>query len=356
MAAEPHHQQAGAIGIVARGRGRGEPMRVGLIGYGAWGRCHAAALRRIEAVTLAAVLCNGAAAVAAAEADLPGVAVERSLDGLLARDLDAVDIVAPNHLHADFAVAALNAGRHVLLEKPLATTIEDCERIIAASRTSGRQVSVTHEMRASPQWGRIRQEIATGTIGRPRFASFTLFRHPFRAGSAGWRHDRARVGSWLLEEPVHFFDLLLWYFAESGDPVSLHATGTGGALADNITATVCFADGAAFVVTQMLGGFGHHCSLALSGSDGAVRTWWSADTARSAAPRFALEIRRGRAEPEAVAIAASGEVIELEAQLAAAIGGLREGRSVLPPEEAMKSVRLCLAAEAACRSGQTLAL
>jgi myo-inositol 2-dehydrogenase/D-chiro-inositol 1-dehydrogenase len=331
-------------------------MRVGLIGYGAWGRCHASALLRIEGAKLAAVLCQGAASAAAAQAELPGVAVVRSLEALLALDLDAVDIVAPNHLHADLAVAALRAGRHVLLEKPLATTIEDCERIIATSRASGCLVSVTHEMRASPQWGRIRQEIAAGAIGRPRFASFTLFRHPFRAGSAGWRHDRARVGSWLLEEPVHFFDLLLWYFAESGAPVSLQAAGTADALAENITVTVRFSDGAAFVVTQMLGGFGHHCSMALSGSDGAVRTWWSADTARSTAPSFALEIRRGRAAPEAVAIAASGELIELEAQLATAIAGLREGRSALPPEEAMKSVRLCVAAEAACRSGQTLAL
>ncbi len=331
-------------------------MRIGLIGYGAWGRCHASALLHLEGVTLASVLCQGAVSAAAAEAELPGIAVVRSLEALLAHDLDAVDIVAPNHLHADLAVATLGVGRHVLLEKPLATTIADCERIIAASRGSGCLVNVTHEMRASPQWGRIRQEIAEGAIGRPRFASFTLFRHPFRAGSAGWRHDRARVGSWLLEEPVHFFDLLLWYFAESGDPVSLHAAGDGDALADNITVTVGFADSAAFTVTQMLGGFGHHCSLALSGTDGAVRAWWSADTARSAAPSFALEIRRGRSEPEAVAIAASGEVIELEAQLAAAVVGLREGRSVLPPEEAMKSVRLCLAAEAACGSGQALAL
>ena len=331
-------------------------MRIGLIGYGAWGRCHAAALRRIKGARLAAVLCHSEPSAAAAQAELPEVAVVRTLEALLAHDLDAVDIVAPNHLHADLAVAALGAGRHVLLEKPLATTIADCERIIAASRASGFLVSVTHEMRASPQWGRIRQEIAAGAIGRPRFASFTLFRHPFRPGSAGWRHDPARVGSWPLEEPVHFFDLLLWYFADSGDPVRVHATATGDLLADNITASVRFADGAAFIVTQMLGGFGHHCSLMLSGSDGAVRAWWSADTARAAAPGFALEIRRGRAEPEAVAIAGSGEVIELEAQLAAAIGGLREGRSVLPPQEAMKSVRLCLAAEAATRSGHPLAL
>ena len=331
-------------------------MRVGLIGYGAWGRYHASALRRVDGVTLAAVLCSGAAAAVAARADLPGVTVERSLDALLAHDLDAVDIVVPNHLHADLAVAVLRAGRHVLLEKPLATTIEDCERIIAVSRASGRLVSVMHEMRASPQWGRIRHEIEAGAIGRPRFASFTLFRHPFRPGSAGWRHDRARVGSWLLEEPVHFFDLLLWYFAECGAPVSVQATGTPDALAADTVVTVQFADGAAFVVTQMLNGFGHHCNLELSGSDGAVRAWWSADTARSDAARFAVEIRRGRAEPEAVAIAASGEVVELEAQLATAIAGLRDGRSVLPPDEAMKAVHLCILAEAARHSAKTLAL
>ena len=331
-------------------------MRIGLIGYGAWGRCHASALRRIEGAKLAAVLCQGAASAAAAQAELPGIAVVRSLEALLALDLDAVDIVAPNHLHADLAVAALRAGRHVLLEKPLATTIEDCERIIAASRASGCLVSVTHEMRASPQWGRIRQEIAAGAIGRPRFASFTLFRHPFRAGSAGWRHDRARVGSWLLEEPVHFFDLLLWYFAESGVPVSLQAAGDG-----RRARRKHHCHGAVFRRRRVR----RHADARRVRSPlqhGVVgQRWRGADMVVGGhraltAPSFALEIRRGRAAPEAVAIAASGELIELEAQLATAIAGLREGRSALPPEEAMKSVRLCVAAEAACRSGQTLAL
>src|SRR5256885_33625 len=104
----------------------GEPIRVGLVGYGAWGRMHVGAIARIPELSLAAVLCGSDASAGAAAADLPGIAVYRDLDALL-RDgaVDLVDIVAPNHLHATMALAALEAGKHVLLEKPMATTLAD---------------------------------------------------------------------------------------------------------------------------------------------------------------------------------------------------------------------------------------
>src|SRR6185437_1509398 len=82
-------------------------MRVGLIGYGAWGRCHARALAGLEGVTLAGILCHGAGSAAAAAADFPGVPVLRDRAPFLALPLDAVDIAAPNHTHADHALAAL---------------------------------------------------------------------------------------------------------------------------------------------------------------------------------------------------------------------------------------------------------
>ena len=80
------------------------------------------ALAELEGVTLAAVLCHGAASAEAAAADVPLALVTRDRAAFLAAGLDAVDIVAPNHLHADLSVMVLEAGLHVLVEKPPATT------------------------------------------------------------------------------------------------------------------------------------------------------------------------------------------------------------------------------------------
>ena len=342
-----------------------QKMRFALAGYGAWGRFHARALRSLPETELVAVYCHGDAAAQAAAADLPGVAVHRDYHAMLAEaPADAVDIVVPNRFHADFACAALASGRHVFLEKPLATTIADCDRVIAAERASGRIVALNHELRASHQWGAIRREIDAGAIGRPRYANFTLFRHPFRLGAAGWRHDPARVGSWILEEPVHFFDLLMWYFADLGDPVAVRAEGNGARAAegmyDNFTATLRYADGAFIAVSQSLGGFEHHCALDIVGERGAVHTWWSASGARSTEPSFELKIHRGEARveavPETVAVPRSGEVVELEEMISAAARGFRDGRVPVSSTDARKSIVACLTAEEAVRQGRELKL
>src|SRR5436190_19284832 len=158
-------------------------MRIGLVGYGAWGRMHAATIARIPELSLAAVMCGSETSARAAAADLPGVTVYRELEALL-RDpaVDLVDIVSPNNLHAGMAVAALEAGKHVLLEKPMATTLADAERLVAAAERSGRYIGIGLELHVSKQWARVRELIAEGALGRLRYANLTLFRRPFRGG------------------------------------------------------------------------------------------------------------------------------------------------------------------------------
>src|SRR5579872_5185639 len=112
----------------------GVPMRIGLVGYGAWGRMHVGAMARIPELSLVGVVCGSEASAYAATAELPRVTVYRDLDKLLAdKSIDLVDICSPNHLHAEAAVAAIEAGKHVLLEKPMATTLADAERVVAAA-------------------------------------------------------------------------------------------------------------------------------------------------------------------------------------------------------------------------------
>src|SRR4029453_15765402 len=186
-------------------------------------------------------------------------------------DIDAVIVVVPNHLHEEIGVAALDADKDVLLEKPMAITVEGCDRLLAAAKRSGRLLTIGHELRLSQQYGRVKALIEADEIGAPTYVAFTLFRFPFRPGSGGWRYDPARVGSWILEEPVHFFDAAMWYFERLGDPRSVLALGEGGATCRNFTAVLRF-DGAHAVISQTLGGFEYHQQLHVTGSSGSIRS------------------------------------------------------------------------------------
>ena len=84
-------------------------------------------------------------------------------------------------------------------------------------------LAVGHELRLSPLWGRAKELIDAGKIGQPRHVLIKLARLPYRPGSTGWRHNQNRVGNWILEEPIHFFDLARWHLSSAGDPVSVFA-------------------------------------------------------------------------------------------------------------------------------------
>ena len=329
--------------------------RVAIAGFGLWGQMHARALAAIPEAEITAVYCHGDASAALAEAQLPGVRVFRDYAAMLAAgDVDVVNIAVPNDRHAAFAIRALEAGLHVFLEKPLGITVAECDRVIEAAERTGKLVALDHELRVSHQWGTVRDRIARGDIGRVRFQHFSLFRHPFRQGSGGWRYDPARVGSWVLEELVHFFDLVLWYAAENGPPARVSAYGTGrdDGLVDNFTSVLTWPDGSHAVLTQCLSGFEHHTLLEIAGSDGAMRTWWSGAQDRTLTPEFELKLRRPDGTAAILDVPKSGEVFELEENLRRAYAGFRRGHSILPPSEARLSVVVCLAAEAAWRAGK----
>ena len=332
-------------------------LRFGLVGYGLWGRHHARAIANAPGATLGAIACRTPETAEAARRDWPDATVELDYRALLARgDIDAVDIVVPNDLHEEIGVAALEAGKDVLLEKPLAPTLAACDRLVATSRRTGRVLSVGHELRLSEQWGAIKRIIDADDLGDLRCVLFNLFRFPYRPGSGGWRHDPRRIGSWIMEELVHHFDLVLWYFARWGDPVAVSAVGftRGGdpALAEVLTATLRFAGGRYAVVTLTLTGFEYHVACEVIGADGALRAWWSGGMDRTREADFGLTVRRrGTNAPDAVPLTVSGELSELEEQLRRTVGAFRERRALVSAEEAKKTVAVCLAVEQALSEG-----
>jgi len=177
-----------------------DDIRFGLTGYGLSGRHHAIAISAAPGAVLSAIACDSDTTAAAAWRDFPAVPVHVGYEALLTRpDVNAVAIVVPNHLHAKVGVAALRADKDVLLEKPMATTLEGCDQLLQAAHESGRVLTIGHELRLSTQFGRIKSLIDAGEIGTPNYLSFSLFRFPFRLGSQGWRETVPNMG---VEQPA----------------------------------------------------------------------------------------------------------------------------------------------------------
>ena len=160
-----------------------------------------------------------------------------------------------------------------------------------------------HEFRYSTLWGRVKELVDAGAIGEPQYAMIELWRNPYRLGSDGWRYDIRRVGNWILEEPIHFFDLARWYFGRCGDPVSVYARANARdpqrpELQDNFSAIVDFPGGRYAVISQTLSAFEHHQVAKLTGSKGALWASWSGAmdrTLRSHLLPQAFRRREGRA-------------------------------------------------------------
>jgi myo-inositol 2-dehydrogenase/D-chiro-inositol 1-dehydrogenase len=337
------------------------PVRFALAGYGAWGRYHAAAITGNPDAALVAVAAPSEASRAAAAAAHPQARIFADpLEMIATVECDAVDVVTPSHTHRVIAEAALAAGRFVLLEKPLATTLADCQAIARAAAAAGGRLAVGHELRLSSQWGEIRRIIDRGTIGRPQYVLVELSRKPYRPGASGWRYDPDRVGSWVLEEPIHFFDLARWYLAASGDPVELVAYGNSRdparpALYDNFSAMFRCSDGAYAVVSQTLAAFEHHQTVKVSGTKGAVWAGWSGALDRTTEPSCFLKVFDGEHLVEEQLPRASGEVFELREEIAACVRCVRDGvRPVADARDGLWSAGLCLVAEDSIRRGGPL--
>ena len=337
-------------------------MKFGLIGYGAWGSYHARAIVEGEGTELVAIACKSEQTQGRARSDHPEIAVYRDYRELLNRDdVEAVDIVIPTFLHARVGVDALKAGKHVLLEKPMAATADDCDRLLEAAESSGKLLSIGHEFRISTQWGRVKQLVDQGRIGEPLYALVSLFRFPYRQGSEQWRYDRKRVGSWILEEPIHFFDFILWVFEGLGSPASIRAYGNSKekieGLYENFSAILSYRGGAYALVTQTLSGFEHHQVVEIIGSEGSIRTLWSGAMDRTLEPEFSVKLQeRGSDRCVDVPIELSGEVFELREEIRRTARLFAQGRVLYPPEDGRRVVIVCNEAERSMREGREVPL
>jgi myo-inositol 2-dehydrogenase/D-chiro-inositol 1-dehydrogenase len=339
------------------------PVRFALAGFGAWGRFHASSIVGTPDAALVAIAAPTEGSRAEAARLHPQARVFADARDMIAEtECEVVDIVTPSNTHRGLAEAALAAGRFVLLEKPMATTLDDCLAITAAAERHGNRLAVGHELRLSSQWGEIRRIIEAGTIGRPQYALVELSRKPYRLGADGWRYDPQRVGSWVLEEPIHFFDLARWYLADAGDPEELVAYANSRdparpSLFDNFSAMLRWPDGAYAVVSQTLAAFEHHQTVKVTGTKGAVWAGWSGALDRTTEPSYFLKVFDGETLTEPPIAKASGEVFELREEIAACVRCVRAGAPpVASARDGLWSAGLCLLAEESIRTGRPVTI
>ena len=140
----------------------------------------------------------------------PGLVMTTDYREIMANPkVDAVFVCTPDHLHAEHAVAALEAGKHVFLEKPMAITIEDCDRILAAAEKSAGKLYVGHNMRYFPVIQKMRELIEQGRIGR---VEAIWCRHFINYGGDAyfkdWHSERRCTTSLLLQKGAHDIDII----------------------------------------------------------------------------------------------------------------------------------------------------
>lgn len=334
-------------------------VRFGLVGFGAWGKHHADAISKSKDSELVAITARSQQSVEAAQAAYPNARVYQDYRQMLDHEqLDCVDVVVPSYLHHEIASAVLQAGCHLLLEKPMGVSLEECDSLIQCAQKNDRLLAVGHELRLSSLWGRAKQMIDDGFIGQPLYALVELSRNPYRQGADGWRYDIARVGNWILEEPIHFFDLARWYLSASGDPVSVFATANSSQadhpeLQDNFSAILNFEGGAYAVVSQTLCAFEHHQTIKITGTRGALWASWSGAMDRTRHPTFSLRAFDGDSVQEVPIEKMTGELFELEDQVqVVAESILHDSPLHCTAADGRWSVAMCLAAQASVDAGQ----
>ncbi|HWA99743.1 MAG TPA: Gfo/Idh/MocA family oxidoreductase [Pirellulales bacterium] len=327
-------------------------VRFGLIGYGAWGSHHARAIKETDGAELVAISARSAESRQQAGTDHPRATLFADYREMLEKaDLDVVDIVLPSDLHYEVSRAVLESGRHLLLEKPMALSVDHCTQLIDLATKRRKILAVGHELRLSSLWGKVKELVDAGAIGEPLYALVELWRKPYRLGSGGWRYDINRVGNWVLEEPIHFFDLARWYLSSAGDPVSVYAAANGKRadhpeLHDNFSAIVTFPRGRYAVISQTLAGWEHHQVAKLTGTEGALWASWSGAMDRTFEPTFSLKKLEGEKVVEIPITKRSGEVYELVDEIGSMVRAVRNGT---PPactgEDGRWSARMCLEAQ-----------
>ncbi|MFC0534223.1 Gfo/Idh/MocA family protein [Phytohabitans kaempferiae] len=234
-------------------------MRFAVIGCGTIGQVHAAAIAGLAPRARFALAVDEDPTRAKSLAAAHGADAVSSIDEALTwPGIDAVAVCTPSGTHADLAIRAMRAGKHVVVEKPLDVSLDAALPVARAQRDTGKTATVISQHRFDPSSQTLIRAVRSGTLGRltSGVVSVSWWREQSYYDSAPWRGTQALDGGGaLINQGIHTIDLLLWML---GTPAEVFAhtaclTHERVEIEDTATATIRFTNGALAVV---------HCTTA----------------------------------------------------------------------------------------------
>lgn len=189
-------------------------LKTAIVGCGKVGHLHAKALKSLPESVFAAV-CDVDLQRAQEFGNMYDVQAYQDVEEMIAKsDVDALTVCTPHPFHTEPAVKAAGAGVHVLIEKPLASSLQDCDRIISAGKKTGIKIGVMCQRRMYAPCLRIKQAIDANKLGRPILGTVAMYgwRDEAYYQSDPWRGSwNAEGGGVLVNQAPHQLDLLQWY-------------------------------------------------------------------------------------------------------------------------------------------------
>ena len=351
-----------------------KPLRVALIGYGAAGSIfHAPLITATPGMSIGAIVTRSPARLQQAHHDFPEAEVFSTVDQLWsqASHFDLVVVAAPNRLHVPLGIAALNAGLPVVIDKPMAASVTDAERLVAASRATGKLLTVFQNRRWDNDFLTVRQLLKDNMLGPiTRFESrFDRYRAEPRAHA--WRELSAveeaggllyDIGSHLIDQAVQLFGLPLQVYAE------MERQRPGVQVDDDTFVALTFAHGVhahlwMSVVARIAGP-----RMRLSGLRGTYEKWGldpQEDALRSgirpSAPNWGKEPRElwGRLSTDVEGIHIDGAIETLPGRyesyyMLVRDALLQNGPPPVDPADALITLRIIEAAQQSAREGSII--
>jgi len=193
-----------------------KPIRIGIIGCGGISQAHARGYKNLPELLQITATCDEIETNAEERAQQLGAdQVYTDYEKMLKdANIDAVDICLPHDLHASVSIAASEAGKHVLVEKPIAITLEEADSMIAASEKAGTLLMVALNQRYDPAHQRIKEMIDQGVLGRILCIRIDHNQN-VSLPEGHWIRSRARLGGGvLIGSGIHRVDLLRWFGGE----------------------------------------------------------------------------------------------------------------------------------------------
>lgn len=199
-------------------------LRVGVLGAGFMGATHARAFARLSDVQVVGVSSRSAGKAAALAGEVGARPFSDAMALAVDPQVDAVSITLPTHLHEEYTLAALKAGKPVLLEKPMGLSVAECDAMIAAAGRGGQILMLAHVLRFWPEYVALVDFVKSGQLGKP--LSATASRLSARPAWGDWFANPDWTGGAVLDLHIHDLDALNWLF---GTPRSVYARGRRGA-------------------------------------------------------------------------------------------------------------------------------